>query len=285
MEPAIRIPEDLLQSRTLNEPLVLRTDSNSRTTTCHHHIHEIANRVVCNLNATSTTLQFPTSRYILPPRANFLLSRISHATAPAISMAALTVLPDPSNTAGPGQFDFVLLDPPWDNRSVKRSAKYKTMSDSDPMEALRGMLGRHIAPGGLVTCWVTNKASTRDAAMEAFDCWGVQLIEVWAWLKITVQGVPVTEIEGVWRKPYELLLVGRRTDSEIESSDDRVQTRVIAAVPDLHSRKPSLKELIEPLLPAQYRALEVFARNLTAGWWAWGDEVLKYNWEGHWLHV
>ncbi len=34
--------------------------------------------------------------------------------------------------------------------------------------------------------------------------------------------------------------------------------------------------------PSDYQALEIFARNLTAGWWSCGDEVLKFNWEGCW---
>lgn len=197
-------------------------------------------------------------------------------------MAALTILPNPTAIAGPGQFDFTLLDPPWENRSVRRSAKYQTMNSSDPMTVLRGMLGQHIAPGGLVACWVTNKANTRDTALAAFEYWGVQLIEIWAWLKTTIHGKPVTEIEGLWRKPYELLLVGKRSDKEAGHLNDTAKARVLVAVPDFHSRKPSLKELFEPMLPVHYRALEIFARNLTAGWWAWGDEVLMYNWEGHW---
>jgi hypothetical protein len=32
-----------------------------------------------------------------------------------------------------------------------------------------------------------------------------------------------------------------------------------------------------------YSALEVFARNLTAGWWACGDEVLKFNQDTWWV--
>ncbi|KAK4691364.1 N(6)-adenine-specific DNA methyltransferase, partial [Lecanoromycetidae sp. Uapishka_2] len=228
-EPEIRIPEDLLWSRRLSEPLVLSTGS--------------------ELWSSCTSIRSITN----------------------------------SATAGPGQFDFILLDPPWDNRSVRRSAKYETMGDSDPMTVLRGMLSQHLAPGGLVACWVTNKAFARDTALDAFDDWGVQLVEVWAWLKVTIHGRPVTEIEGLWRKPYELLLVGKRMNTDAANNlNENAQARVLVAVPDLHSRKPNLKELFEPMLPARYRALEVFARNLTAGWWAWGDQVLKHNWEGHW---
>ena len=32
-----------------------------------------------------------------------------------------------------------------------------------------------------------------------------------------------------------------------------------------------------------YVAMEVFARNLTAGWWGCGNEVMKFNDEGCWV--
>ena len=60
---------------------------------------------------------------------------------------------------------------------------------------------------------------------------------------------------------------------------------MIAAVPDVHSRKPCLKSLIEEAFEfkaGEYRALEVFARGLVAGWWSWGDECLRFQWEGWW---
>lgn len=41
-------------------------------------------------------------------------------------------------------------------------------------------------------------------------------------------------------------------------------------------------ELVEPYLPETYRACEIFGRNLTEGWFTWGDEALKFNWDGHW---
>ncbi len=218
--------------------------------------------------------------YIVPPRASFFLSKIDQTTSPAISMAALTMYPDSSATAGPGQFDFVLLDPPWENRSVKRSAKYRTMREPEPMEVLQSMMSLHLAPKALVACWITNKASVRADALEAFEVWKVQLVEEWAWLKTTEHGEPVTKIDGVWRKPYEILLIGKMSEDQSDKVVGDIRRRVIVAVPDFHSRKPNLKALVEPMLPPHYRALEVFARNMTAGWMAWGDQVLEYAWEG-----
>ena len=280
-EPDIKIPESEINVRTIKEPLVLTSESAMKAYSCSS-MRNITNRLVRNPHPSPLSLQCSDLSYKVPPNAQFLLSKIGEQTALAFSMAALTTYPDSSATAGPGEFDFVLLDPPWENRSVRRSAKYDTMYDSDPMTVLRAMLGQHVAPGALVACWITNKASVRDIALEAFQAWDVQLIEEWTWLKTTVGGLPLTQIDGLWRKPYEALLLGRKNSDDVQRSDKDVRRRVIVAVPDVHSRKPHLKILIQPLLPAAYRALEVFARNLTVEWWSWGDEVLKHNWDGHW---
>lgn len=280
-EPDLKITESHVSIRSIEEPLILFSESTPKAYTCSS-LPTITNRLVRNPYPISLSLQFLGHHYKIPPNAKFLLSKIVEPTTPAFSMAALTMYPSSSASAGPGQFDFVLLDPPWENRSVRRSARYNTTHDTDPVVVLRAMLGQHIAPGALVACWTTNKASTRDTALEAFEAWDVQLIEEWAWLKTTEGGLPVTQIDGLWRKPYEVLLLGRKDSDEAQGSESDVQRRVIVAVPDLHSRKPHLKSLIEPFLPASYRALEVFARNLTAEWWSWGDEVLKHNWDGHW---
>lgn len=145
--------------------------------------------------------------------------------------------------------------------------------------------------------WITNKPAVRELVLGEdglFAHWGVEIAEEWIWLKTTIYGEPVTPLDALWRKPYEVLLLGRKRRKVIAEGTDpvpgfgkegaRPKRRVIIAVPDLHSRKPCLKELIEPLMPdpSNYRALEVFARHLVAGWWSWGDECIKFNWEACW---
>lgn len=256
-------------------------------------VESISHQLVRNSSPTQLPLHISmiSQTYIIPPYACFMFTSVNRLSFQRFSQAAYEVYPTPSTSAGTGQFDFILLDPPWDNRSVRRSQKYTTLGqETNPMDVFRDMLGKHIAPGALVGCWITNKPNVRDAAVEAFEDWGVDIIEEWAWLKTTVHGVPMSPIGGLWRKPYEVLLVGRKCNDGACECQENVDTRndirkrVIVAVPDLHSRKPNLKELIKSLIPKplDYRALELFARNLTAGWWSWGDEVLKFNWEGHW---
>lgn len=137
----------------------------------------------------------------------------------------------------------------------------------------------------LVGFWITNKSAVRELVVGSggiFETWGIELEEEWIWLKTTMDGEPVSAIDSLWRKPYEILLLGRKRPSVSEGGT--VKRRTIIGVPDLHSRKPCLKILLEPLMsdPHEYRALEVFARHLVSGWWSWGNECLKFNWRGFW---
>ena len=291
-----------------SKPMILPTEEGEDNFE-HLFVKDVGNRLVSNSTDASfyLTLHYDTEKArgspacALPPSSTFFLSTVDSISVKTFSDSAYTMLPKHSKSAGPGQFDLILLDPPWQNRSVRRSKRYHTTAshsgrryeDSDPLIPLEESLGQHIAPGGLVGCWITNKAKVREKALQLFDSWGVELEEEWVWLKVTSNGDPVTELGGVWRKPYEVLLLGRKSlnDEDVRErkrvrvgEERKVRKTLLVAVPDLHSRKPNLKELIEPMIPhlREYRALELFARNMTAGWWAWGDESLKYNWTDIW---
>ena len=116
-----------------------------------------------------------------------------------------------------------------------------------------------------------------------FDLWGASLVEEWIWVKVTERGDPICELDGLWRKPFEVLLVGRGNSAR---RDGGVKRRILVGVPDLHSRKPNLKKLFRGLglVGEEKGGLEVFARNLTDGWWGWGNEVLKFQGEDAWVY-
>lgn len=203
------------------------------------------------------------------------------------------------------KFNLILLDPPWTNRSVRRSGHYQTqfykgwdLLTQRIRDILRGHLqydnafdreeGTTDTKAPIAAIWITNSAKARKTAYEAIRGAGLEVCEEWVWLKTTMDGRPITEVGGLWRKPYEVLVIGRQVRESSEDGD--VVRRVIAAVPDVHSRKPNLKELFERMFFSSleggcvpYNALEVFARNLTAGWWACGDDVLKFNSEEWWV--
>ena len=233
--------------------------------------------------------------FYIPPGSSFVLGPCSEARTLHTYIRAQAQELDV-----PKKFDLLLLDPPWPNRSVKRTHKtaHSTYSTAQSLEEiyelLMGMdLDVLMADSCLVAIWITNKPAVRDLVLGdngLFDCWGVELIEEWIWLKTTVSGKPVTPIDSVWRKPYEVLLLGRKNkqysvpSEETPEEHPQIPKKVVISVPDLHSRKPCLKELLEHYVPDRmnYRALEVFARHLVAGWWSWGDECIKFNGKQYW---
>lgn len=214
----------------------------------------------------------PYAKAYIPPMSTAILGDIDTTFGTFISHAP--------------NFDLVVLDPPWPNRSARRKKSYNISYGTKDITALLSSirLSHRLNEEALVGIWITNKPAFRNLILSAggiFDHWNVELVEEWIWLKVTSEGAPICSMDSTWRKPYEILLVGRKT-SKVKPSIF-IEKRIIFAVPDLHSRKPNLKALFEPLLPTKYQALEIFARNLTAGWWAWGNEVMKFQHEEQWI--
>jgi N6-adenosine-specific RNA methylase IME4 len=243
------------------------------------------------MNVSERTAQGPQSgqeyRFTIPPRSTFFLSDSTHSDAFRASFRQLT-----DEYTLPRHFDLVLLDPPWPNRSAKRKGAYEQVGGMPYLKKmlLRMDLDSYLEHNALVGVWVTNKAALREHVLGSgglFETWNVGLIEEWVWIKTTTTGDPMFDIDSAVRKPYEILLLGRAAPNSWTTMTHApaIKRRVIAAVPDIHSRKPCLKELFESYMldPTDYSALEVFSRYLVSGWTSWGNEVLKYNWDYYWM--
>ncbi|KAM5365608.1 hypothetical protein ACJZ2D_010943 [Fusarium nematophilum] len=182
-------------------------------------------------------------------------------------------------------FDLVVMDPPWPNRSARRKTdKYSTVSNLSEMRSLLTQipLASHLAPDGLVAIWITNKPSIHEfltSPTGLFAAWGLETVSEWTWLKVAASGEPLYDVESAWRKPWEKLVIAKRIGSRKPES---LKPKVIVAVTDVHSRKPNLRGLFQDVLGEGFLGLEIFARNLTAGWWSWGDEVLRFQQPEHW---
>ncbi|KAF4306549.1 MT-A70-domain-containing protein [Botryosphaeria dothidea] len=221
----------------------------------------------------------------IPPHAAFLLSDCHDAH---LLKQSVQFMHDKHNH--PDQFDLILMDPPWPNSSAEDKGGYKTFPMVEDMNVmwLHMNLSSYMATGCIVAVWITNREMVRNQVLGPgglFDRWGVDLIEEWIWIKTTPNGVPLCPLDTEKRKPWETLLVGQKSHNVPSTGNKPVQRRVIAGAPDLHSRKPCLKEVFELFMrkkEGEYMALEIFARACVSGWWSWGDEAIKFNWENFW---
>jgi N6-adenosine-specific RNA methylase IME4 len=275
--PELRVDGSEGQPPSSHPPLFLSPDFEN----CVPTMADLEGSFILNPLPASAILVAEARSFVIPPQSTFLCTTIRNGIHLFNDITTPKLI-----TTGSGAvkscFDFILLDPPWANRSVRnaRTRTYRTAeTQDDPFDEVLPALHSHVTQNGIIAVWITNKAAIRYHVLQALsDHGGFELFEEWIWLKVTQKGDPVTSIDGLWRKPYEVLLLFTRSPSPVSVP----QRRVMIAVPDFHSRKPCLKRLIEPLLPQPYRALEVFARSLTAGWWSWGDECLKYQHTTDW---
>jgi N6-adenosine-specific RNA methylase IME4 len=251
-------------------PVILST---TEVRTYFSSLRDLGGSVVRNLQSITAIVAVTNhGDFVIPPRSTFILASLKQGL-PAFMSAREDVFHESPD------FELILMDPPWSNRSVRHSGAYRTQENQiqDPFDEAARIIKRLCAPQGWVAVWITNKSAIRAMVLETLQAMDFCLQEEWVWIKTTIHGEPVTQLDGVWRRPYEILLLFQRG-----VSSKNTKRRIIAAVPDVHSRKPCLKVLLEELLPPNYRALELFARSLTAGWWSWGDEVLKFQHESQW---
>ncbi|XP_067403164.1 N(6)-adenine-specific methyltransferase METTL4 isoform X2 [Emydura macquarii macquarii] len=204
-------------------------------------------------------------KYLVPPKSSFLLSDIS-CIQPLLNYK--------------NKYDVIVIDPPWQNKSVKRSNRYSHLSSWQikqiPIPALA-------APNCLVVTWVTNRQKhLRFVKEELYPHWSVKTLAEWHWVKITRSGEFVFPLDSSHKKPYEVLVLGRVQESidlPLRKSDVEVlpipDHKLIVSVPcTLHSHKPPLIEVLTEYIKPDVECLELFARYLQPGWTSWGNEVL-----------
>lgn len=178
------------------------------------------------------------------------------------------------------QFDFILLDPPWWNKYIRRKRKksndgYKMLYNTDlkniPIETL-------LVEDGLVAVWCTNSPQNLEELLnKVFPKWGIQLVAKWYWIKVTKSGDPVCDFsDPPAKQPYEQIILGTRKVSLPLPENDKLVVSIPSAI---HSHKPPLTELLKPYLPENPSCLEIFARYLLPNFTSYGNEVLRLQHE------
>ncbi|KAI9494899.1 MT-A70-domain-containing protein [Zychaea mexicana] len=244
------------------------------TETTTMEILDVFHRIVHNpADTCCRVLTLDNNSYLVPPQSAFLMSDLTTGMEDLVSYVQQA-----------GKRDLIVMDPPWPNKSVRRSSKYETQ---DIYDLFQIPVPELLAPHGMVAVWVTNKPKFRRFVIEKlFKSWGLQEVGIWYWLKVTVQGEPVIPLDSPHRKPYEQLILGIRQTDSTTSTTAPAQPSIplpprqhaIVSVPcRRHSRKPPLDTVLKAYLPDNPKSLELFARCLTPGWTSWGNECLKFQ--------
>ncbi|KAM6900562.1 N(6)-adenine-specific methyltransferase METTL4 [Xenentodon cancila] len=234
---------------------------------CTSHV-DLFSRVTENNRDWAAVVSLMGEEYVIPPHSAFLLSDLTRIQ-PLVQYGKT--------------FDLIVMDPPWENKSVKRSRRYNYLPSS---QLKRLPIPQLASPNCLVATWVTNRPShLRFVCDELYPHWGIQVVAKWFWVKVTTSGRFVFPLDSQHKKPYETLVLGRYHSSASTSASTSEMpelpvddNRLIVSVPSaLHSQKPSLSEVLRPYIGPGAECLELFARNLQPGWTSWGNEVLKFQ--------
>ncbi|CAE5957938.1 unnamed protein product [Arabidopsis arenosa] len=180
-------------------------------------------------------------------------------------------------------FNLIVIDPPWENASAHQKSKYPTLPNryflSLPIKQLAH------AEGALVALWVTDREKLLSfVEKELFPAWGIKYVATMYWLKVKPDGTLICDLDLVHHKPYEYLLLGY-CFTEFPGSEHRSdfelldKNQIIMSIPGDFSRKPPIGEILMKHTPGSQpaRCLELFAREMAAGWTSWGNEPLHFQ--------
>ncbi|CAF1126373.1 unnamed protein product [Adineta steineri] len=180
------------------------------------------------------------------------------------------------------KYSFIVLDPPWANKSVRRKHPYNWSDFTDiknlPVENL---IER--TKSSLICCWSTNCDKVEEFIKnELFTKWNCQYLTTWYWLKVTRSGEPVLDLTSLDKKSYETLILGYTGNDDDRFSSLKNTTKIICSIPALiHSTKPALHILFQDLINFPNNdidhCLEIYARNLLPNFTSIGNEVLKHQ--------
>ncbi|XP_010498348.1 PREDICTED: methyltransferase-like protein 2 [Camelina sativa] len=233
-------------------------------------VFQVFNNLVVNESGEEVEAEFSNRRYIMPRKSCFYMSDLLHIR---------NLVP-----AKPKEgFNLIVIDPPWENASAHQKSKYPTLPNryflSLPIKQLAH------AEGALVALWVTNREKLLNfVEKELFPAWGVKYVATKYWLKVKPDGTLICDLDLVHHKPYEYLLLGYRF-TELAGSEHRSdfklldKNQIIISIPGDFSRKPPLGEILMKHVPGSQpaRCLELFAREMAAGWTSWGNEPLHFQ--------
>lgn len=176
--------------------------------------------------------------FLIPPRCRFYNK----------SIESISSFLNPSSIVN--KFDFVVIDPPWQNRYIKRVKKktdklqgYQTMSDE---EIAQIPLANYLTDNALVVCWCTNAEShIQSFKTEICTRWKLKLLSTWFWMKIDANGELFNEFNGN-KRPYERIFIATNRENCNKLEKLQEDLLIFSQPSAIHSHKPPLIGEIAP---------------------------------------
>ena len=173
-----------------------------------------------------------------------------------------------------GRYNVIYADPPWRYAASKLSGcvEYPTMAASE----LRDLpVSEMAADDCALFMWITSPHMQQG--LDLIRAWGFEMKTMFkVWSKVFPNGNPVSGI-GWWsRGSCEVMLVASR-GSTLQWKTTFSEPQLYTSVRSRHSEKPrELRDSIRDFLAVPGRRIELFARDIAAGWDAWGLEIPGY---------
>lgn len=204
-----------------------------------------------NNNILPVTAECSGETYVIPPGCRFYCGDVKNLT---------------NSLCEDVKFDFILLDPPWWNKYIRRrkskepSAGYKMMYNEEIANLTIESL---LEQNGLVAVWCTNCTTHINAVKrDIFQAWNLQYVATWFWIKITRSGEPVCQFsEPPGKQPYERIIFGSREERKGRYHQPEENKCIVSVPSAIHSHKPPLTEILKEYLPSSPQCLELFAQD------------------------
>lgn len=217
----------------------------------HKVSSNVSNRKGVNTLSQSIVVNIDDHDYIIPPNCTFFNNDIRNIND-FMNISAKT-------------YDFIVIDPPWWNKSLRRIKVTSQMSGYSMMtndEICEIPIEHLININSIVIIWCTNAESHKNATKEVLiPKWNLKLLKAITWLKITKTGSPVTDFRGEGcKQPFEKIFIACHKDKVSDDFEELLKLELIVSVPSLiHSHKPPLLGKI-----LFYYILFLFIHNITA---------------------
>ena len=175
------------------------------------------------------------------------------------------------------KFDIIYADPPWTYKQQGPTARgaganhYNTMS----LNELKEMPVRDISTDRAI-CFMWATFPLIREAIELMEAWGFEYKTVaFTWVKTNKGNGDIFMGMGAYtRANAEVVLLGISKNTRPKSMVVRRNIKQIVISPRrAHSQKPpEIRDKIVELL-GDIPRIELFAREVAEGWYAWGDEI------------